>query len=84
MFGAIATGIFATAAIQEGYTGLIDGNPGQIGVQLVAIAATAGYAIVGTFIIVKVVDLILGIRVPTSAEEAGLDIAVHGEAAYQP
>ena len=83
MFGAIATGVFATAAIQEGYSGLIDGNPGQIGVQLVAIGATAGYAIVGTFIIVKVVDLILGMRVTSTQEEAGLDLAVHGEAAYQ-
>jgi ammonium transporter, Amt family len=84
MFGAIATGIFATAAIQEGYSGLIDGNPGQIGVQLVAIGATAGYAIVGTFVIVKVVDLVLGMRVSSTQEETGLDIAVHGEAAYQP
>ena len=83
MFGAIATGVFATAAIQEGYSGLIDGNPGQLGVQLVAVAATAGYAIVGTFIIVKVVDFILGMRVTSTQEEAGLDLAVHGEAAYQ-
>jgi Amt family ammonium transporter len=83
MFGAIATGVFATAAIQEGYSGLIDGNPGQLGVQLVAVGATAGYAIVGTFIIVKVVDLILGMRVSSTQEEAGLDLAVHGEAAYQ-
>ena len=83
MFGAIATGLFATAAVQEGYSGLIDGNPGQIGVQLIAVGATAGYAIVGTFIIVKVVDVILGIRVSNSSEVEGLDLSVHGEAAYQ-
>ena len=83
MFGAIATGIFATSAVQEAYSGLIDGNPGQIGTQLLAVVATIGYAVVATFIIVKVVDVVLGIRVPSSQEERGLDLAVHGEAAYQ-
>ena len=83
MFGAIATGIFATTAVQEAYSGLIDGNAGQVGIQLVAVAATIGYAVVATFIIVKVVDVVLGIRVSATSEEAGLDLAVHGEAAYQ-
>ena len=82
-FGAIATGIFATTAIQEAYSGLIDGNPGQIGIQLIAVAATIAYAVVATFIIVKVVGLVLGLRVSATSEETGLDIAVHGEAAYQ-
>ncbi len=83
IFGAIATGAFATGAIQPLYRGLIDGNPGQLGTQLLAVAATVGYAVIATFVIVKVVDLILGIRVPSTQEEAGLDIAVHGESAYQ-
>jgi ammonium transporter, Amt family len=83
MFGAIATGVFATKAVQEAYSGLIDGNAGQVGIQLVAVAATIGYAVVATFIIVKVVDVVLGIRVSATSEEAGLDLAVHGEAAYQ-
>ncbi len=83
MFGAIATGVFATAAVQEAYSGLIDGNPQQVLIQLVAVGATVGYAVVATFVIVKVVDAILGIRVPKAQEEEGLDIAVHGEAAYQ-
>jgi Amt family ammonium transporter len=83
MFGAIATGVFATSAIQEAYSGLIDGNPSQVLTQLVAVAATIIYAVVATFIIVKVVGLVLGLRVSTASEEAGLDIAVHGEAAYQ-
>jgi Amt family ammonium transporter len=82
-FGAVATGIFATAAVQEAYTGLIDGNAGQLVTQLVAVGATVGYAVVATFVIIKVVDVILGIRVPSTQEEAGLDLAVHGEAAYQ-
>ena len=83
MFGAIATGIFATAAVQPAFSGLIDGNPQQVLIQLVAVGATVGYAVVATFVIVKVVDVILGIRVSAVHEEAGLDLAVHGEAAYQ-
>ncbi|HEU0235116.1 MAG TPA: ammonium transporter [Candidatus Limnocylindrales bacterium] len=81
-FGAIATGVFATAAINA-YPGLIDGNPGQVVTQLVAVGATVAYAVIATFVIVKVTDLILGIRVKSDEEELGLDIAVHGEVAYQ-
>jgi Amt family ammonium transporter len=84
MFGAIATGVFASAAIQEAYTGLLEGNPQQLVTQLIAVAATIAFAVVGTFVIVKVVDLVLGIRVKPEAEEMGLDLSVHGEAAYQP
>src|SRR6187402_901140 len=61
-FGAIATGVFATTAINA-YPGLIDGNPQQVVTQLVAVGAVIAYAVVATFIIVKVVDVILGIRV---------------------
>jgi Amt family ammonium transporter len=82
-FGAVATGVFATSAIQEAYSGLIDGNAAQVGTQLLAVGATITYAVVATFVIIKVVDAILGIRVPSAQEEAGLDKAVHGEAAYQ-
>ena len=83
MFGAVATGVFATAAVQEAYSGLIDGNAQQVLIQLVAVVAVIAYAVVATFIIIKLVDVILGIRVPSTQEETGLDIAVHGEAAYQ-
>jgi ammonium transporter, Amt family len=82
-FGAIATGVFATTAINA-YPGLIDGNPGQVLVQLVAIGAVIAYAAGATFVIIKVVDFVLGLRVPAHEEEVGLDLAVHGEAAYQP
>ena len=51
--------------------------------QLIAVGATIAYAVVATFVIVKVVDLILGIRVTSESEEMGLDLSVHGEAAYQ-
>ena len=82
MFGAVATGVFATTAINFGQ-GLIDGNPFQVVIQLAAVGATIAYAVIATFLIVKVVDLVLGIRVPSQTEELGLDIAVHGEVAYQ-
>ncbi len=82
-FGAVATGVFATAAINS-YSGLIDGNAGQVVTQVIAIGATVAYAVISTFVIVKLVDFLLGLRVPTRDEEVGLDLAVHGEAAYQP
>ncbi len=83
MFGAIATGVLATGAINA-YPGLIDGNAGQVAIQLIAVGATVAFAATSTFVIVKVVDFILGIRVAMKDEEVGLDLAVHGEAAYQP
>jgi Amt family ammonium transporter len=83
MFGAIATGIFASTTIQAAYSGLLEGNPQQLVTQLIAVVATIGYAVIGTFIIVKVVGLLLGLRVKPEAEEMGLDLSVHGEAAYQ-
>ena len=83
MFGAIATGIFASSTVQAAYSGLLDGNPQQLVTQAVAVAATVGYAVVGTVVIVKVVDVLLGIRVKPEVEEMGLDLSVHGEVAYQ-
>ncbi|HEU0243777.1 MAG TPA: ammonia channel protein, partial [Candidatus Limnocylindrales bacterium] len=82
-FGAIATGVFATTAINSLGRGLIDGNPQQVVTQVVAVGATIAYAIVATFVIIKVVDAILGIRVNAADEEMGLDKSVHGEVAYQ-
>jgi Amt family ammonium transporter len=80
--GAILTGVFATTAIFTG-KGLIDGNPGQIGIQLVAVSATWIYSGVVTFVILKVVDHFVGLRVDTAEEEAGLDSSQHGEVAWQ-
>ncbi len=82
-FGAVITGVFATTAINSAGRGLIDGNPGQLLVQLLAVGATIAYAVGATFVIVKVVDLVLGLRVNAHQEEMGLDLSVHGEAAYQ-
>jgi Amt family ammonium transporter len=78
--GAIATGVFATAAI-GGFSGAIEGNVGQIGIQLVAVAVTIAFASIATFLIVKVIDFVLGLRVAPEIEEMGLDLGLHGEAA---
>ena len=83
VFGAIATGVLATSAVQASYSGLIDGNPGQVLTQLIAVGATIAYAVVATFVIVKLVDVILGIRISARDEELGIDLAIHGEVAYQ-
>ena len=83
MFGAIATGIFASSTVQAAYKGLLDGNPQQLVTQAIAVGATIAFAAVGTFVIVKVVDLLLGMRVKPEVEAMGLDLSVHGEAAYQ-
>ena len=83
IWGAIATGIFAVAAI-GGTAGLIDGNAGQLVTQVIAIVATMVYSFVVTLVILKVLDLIpgLGIRVPNDAEDIGLDLSAHGERAF--
>jgi len=83
MLGALATGVFAVAAI-GGVSGAIEGNWAQVDIQIVAIAAAASFSAVGTFVIVKAIEFMLGLRVAPDAEEVGLDLAVHGEAAYQP
>ena len=79
--GVLLTGVFATTAINTVISkgGLIDGHPGQIGTQLVAIAAVWIYSAVATFAILKLVDLAVGLRVAESEEEAGLDASQHGE-----
>jgi Amt family ammonium transporter len=83
MLGATATGVLAVAAI-GGVSGAIEGNFGQVAIQLVAVGATIVFASTATFVIVKVVDLLLGMRVGAADEEMGLDLALHGETAYQP
>ena len=82
VFGAIATGVFATTAINA-FPGLIDGNAGQLLTQLIAVGATVTYSAGATFVIIKLVNFVLGLRVPAHEEEVGLDLAVHGEVAYQ-
>jgi Amt family ammonium transporter len=83
-WGAIATGLFATVAINAaGANGLLNGNPEQLLKQVIAVGATWIYAAVVTAVIVKVIDLTIGFRVRESEETAGLDASQHGEIAYQ-
>ncbi len=80
IIGAVLTGVFAREAISpiEAH-GLIEGNGGQVVTQLYGIGVTIAYCAVATFIILKVVDLIVGLRVDTDVEREGLDINLHGE-----
>jgi ammonium transporter, Amt family len=82
-WGALATGLFASKAINDaGSNGLFFGNPAQLFIQLVSVIATAVFAFVMTLILLKVVDLLLGIRVGDEDEEKGLDITLHNEKGY--
>ncbi len=78
--GALATGIFATKSINpDGADGLFYGNPGQLGVQALTVVVAIVFSAVGTFIILKIVDLITGIRVEKRDENIGLDLTQHRE-----
>ena len=82
--GALLTGILATAAYDpEAATGLLEGNLGQLGIQVVAVLATAVYAAVVTVVIVWVLDKVIGLRVTEEEEREGLDINQHGEQGYR-
>jgi Amt family ammonium transporter len=82
-WGAIATGLFASKAVNPaGADGLFFGNPGQLWTQIVATAVTWIFAFVATFILLKVLDLIMGLRVSQDDELTGLDLSQHNETGY--
>jgi Amt family ammonium transporter len=76
--GAILTGVFAVKEI-GGTAGLLEGNGGQVVTQLMGVGATVAYSLVMTFIILKVIDVAIGLRVSEEEEREGLDVALHGE-----
>ena len=81
--GALLTGVFAVEAIGgTGKSGLIDGNAAQLGIQAMGVLATVVYCAVATFILLKIVDAVMGLRVDEEAEVAGLDIELHGETVH--
>jgi Amt family ammonium transporter len=85
--GAILTGFFAQQVVNPIFgagkpVGALDGHWGQIGNQLVGVGIAWGFALVGTIVLLKVTDLITGIRVTEEQEIEGLDITQHGEEAY--
>jgi Amt family ammonium transporter len=82
--GAVLTGFFAEKAINgAGNNGLLFGNPEQVIIQILAVAATAIYAFVATYVLLKVISLFSPLRVESHEEEAGLDTSTHGESAYR-
>jgi ammonium transporter, Amt family len=82
-WGAIATGVFATVAVNAGgANGLLFGNPAQLGIQLIGVLASTLYAGGATWLILKLVDRLVGLRVPEHEEIRGLDATQHGEPAY--
>jgi Amt family ammonium transporter len=83
IFGALATGIFATvAANPDGANGLLHGNPMQLWVQTKAVGVTMVYSFVVSFVLLKIVDLVWRLRVDEHEERVGLDLTQHKEAAY--
>jgi Amt family ammonium transporter len=89
--GALLTGIFATSLINDGLKdsagkvmplGLVDGNAGQVLNQAIGCAISWALAIVGTLVILKVCDMLIGLRVTKEQEMEGLDLSMHGEEAY--
>jgi len=89
--GALLTGVFATSAVNDGLKdasgkvlglGLVDGHPGQVLNQLIAVLISWGMAIVGTYIILKICDAVVGVRVTPDQEIEGLDVSMHGEEGY--
>jgi ammonium transporter, Amt family len=89
--GALLTGVFATNAVNDGFKdsagrllplGLVDGHPSQVLNQALGCAISWGLAIVGTLIILKICDAVLGVRVRKEHEIEGLDVSLHGEEGY--
>ena len=83
MWGALATGLFASTAINAGgANGLFFGNPKQLPIQLVAVAVTSIYTLVCSFLLLKLIDKTVGLRVTEKDELMGLDLTQHKESAY--
>jgi Amt family ammonium transporter len=88
VLGMLAVGVFATASISAsgetaGVSGLIEGNVRQLWVQAVGVLATIAWCAIGTWIVLKVVNAMTGLRVSSDEEMEGLDLAMHGEAIQQ-
>ena len=84
MWGAIATGLFATPAITEGAAGLFYGNPKQLWIQIVSIVATIIYTAAATWVVVMITKVLTGgLRVEHDDEVKGLDSSIHGERAFE-
>ncbi len=74
--------MLARAGISNDVNGLFYGNPGQLVSQAISVIAAGGYSFITTFVILKLVDAVIGLRVTTEEEEVGLDLTQHGERGY--
>jgi Amt family ammonium transporter len=79
--GALLTGVFASAA-WGGTDGLLHGRPSQLALQALGVVVTLGYSTTATFVLLKLIDLVVPLRAATRAEGVGMDITQHGEEAY--
>ena len=83
IWGALATGLWATTAVNSaGANGLFYGNPAQFIIQLKAVAITVAYSGVVSFVLLKLVDLVIGLRATEQSERIGLDLTDHRETGY--
>jgi Amt family ammonium transporter len=83
MVGALLTGVFATTTINAaGADGLIYGNPAQLGKQAIAVGVTIVFSFIATMVILKLTDVLVGVRVTEDQEYTGLDLTQHSESAY--
>ena len=83
VWGAIATGIFASKAVNSaGADGLLHGAPGLLLTQIAAVVATLVYCFAGAWVLLKITDALVGLRVEEEDEFAGLDLSQHSERAY--
>jgi Amt family ammonium transporter len=77
--GAVLTGVFALSSVNSLGKGAIDGNPGQIVTQLEGLVIAGVYCAVATYVILLIVNAIVGLRVTADEEREGLDLTQHGE-----
>jgi Amt family ammonium transporter len=89
ILGTLLAGVFATASLSvsadapQGLPGLLEGNPAQLWIQFIGVAVSIAWCAVGTWICLKVIDLITGLRAAAEDERQGLDLSLHGEAIHQ-
>ena len=80
--GAVLTGVFADAAWSGGASGLLAGNPKQVLIQIASVLVVLAYSAAGTFVILKLLALVVPLRISVRVEGVGLDVTEHGEEAY--
>src|SRR5512141_551809 len=82
IIGAVSVGLFAVATVNPAVRGLFYGNPAQLGIQVLAVAVVAAFAFIGSYLLLRLVDVFSSVRVSPKEEDEGLDLSQHGEEAY--